>query len=81
MKSCLNNNDAAIYVGKAATVQNTLFNVHTTSEYLHRNVSIGQLLYAFENLSWSVYGQGQKNANKNITKKFCFSGFITIASY
>ena len=36
------------------------FNVHTTVEYLNRNVSIGQLSYTFQNLLWSVHGQGQK---------------------
>ena len=36
------NNGAAIYVGKSATVHKPLF--YTTAEYLNRKVSIGQLL-------------------------------------
>ena len=45
MKPCHENNGAAIYVGRAATLHNPLcFNVHTTVEYLNKNVSIGQLL-------------------------------------
>ena len=39
MKLCHENNGAAIYVGRAVAVH-----VHTTVEYLNRNVSISQLL-------------------------------------
>ena len=47
MKPCHEKNDITIYVGRAATVHNPFFfffNVHSTVEYLNRNVSIGQLL-------------------------------------
>ena len=40
MKRCYENNGAAIYVGRVATI-----NVHTTVENVNRNVSIGQLLH------------------------------------
>ena len=45
MKLCHENNGSAIYVERATTVHNPLFeSVHTTVEYLDTNVSIGQLL-------------------------------------
>ena len=47
MKPCHENNGAAIYVGRAAISTALSFNVHTTVEYLNRNVSIGQLLQHF----------------------------------
>ena len=50
MKPCHENNGAAFSVGRAATVHNPFFfffNVHSTVEYLNRNVSIGQLLQLF----------------------------------
>ena len=51
MKPCHENNDAAIYVGRATTVQQSFVLMFTpTVEYLNRDASIGQLLH----------GQGQK---------------------
>ena len=45
MKPCHENNGAAIYVGRAATLHKPFsFNVHTTVEYLNKNVLIGQFL-------------------------------------
>ena len=51
MKPYHDNNDAAIYVARAAAVHNSLFYVQTTVEYLNRNVSIGQL---FQHISKSI---------------------------
>ena len=59
MKPCHENNGAAVYVGRAAIL---CFNVHSTVEYLNKNVSIGLLFF--------VQGQGQKGKQKHITKKF-----------
>ena len=48
MKPCHENNSAAVYVGRTATMDSPFFyNVHTTVEYLNRNVFIGQLLQHF----------------------------------
>ena len=44
MKPCRENNGASIYAGRVAAVHNPCFNVHTTVEYLNRNIPIGQLL-------------------------------------
>ena len=45
MKPCHENNGAASYVGRVATVHNPLLNVCSNT---------------FQNLLWSVHGQGQK---------------------
>ena len=44
MKPCHENNGAAIYVGRASTLHNPLFECSPTVENLNTNVSIGQLL-------------------------------------
>ena len=44
MKPCQDNNGVAIYVRRDATGTILCFNIHTTVEYLNRNVSSGQLL-------------------------------------
>ena len=51
------------------------FNVHTTVEYLNKNVSIGQLLQHIPNSTVVVQGQDQKGKQKHITKTFV----VTIA--
>ena len=45
MKPCNDNNGATIHAGRAATVHNPFCYalMHTTVEYLNRNVSMGQL--------------------------------------
>ena len=44
MKPCNDNNGATIHAGRAATVHNPFCYalMHTTVEYLNRNVSMGQ---------------------------------------
>ena len=44
MKPCHENSGAAIYVGRTTVL---CFNVHTTVEYLNRNISVGQLFQHF----------------------------------
>ena len=71
MKPCHENNGAAIYVGRAVTVHNPLFNVHTTFEYLDRNASISQL---FQHISKSIVvcaGSRPKMQTKTYNKKVC----------
>ena len=71
MKRCHENSGAAIYVGRASTVHNPLFlGIHTTVEYLNRNVSIGQLLELDSNSIVVCARSRPNNANKNTTKKF-----------
>ena len=66
MKPCHENIGAVIYVGRAATLHNPLFNGHTTVEYLNRNVSIGQLLQHISKSLVVCARSRPKNANKNI---------------
>ena len=64
MKLCHENNGAAVYVGRAATVHNP---VHTTVEYLSRNVSIGQLL---QHISKSIVVCARSRPKKTLTKTY-----------
>ena len=57
MKPYHENNGAAIYVGRATTLHNPLFNVHNTVEYLNRNISIGQLIQHIPNSIVVLYSQ------------------------
>ena len=58
MKPFLENNGAAIYVGRATTAREQTSVLVFTPQL---NVSIGQFLQHFENLLWFVYGQGEKS--------------------
>ena len=58
MKPCHGNNGAAIYVGRA--VQNPCLNVQTTVESLTGTLLLVSCSNTFQNLLWSVHGQGQK---------------------
>ena len=70
MKFCHENNGSAIYVGRATTVHNPLFeSVHTTVEYLDTNVSFGQLLQRISKCIVVCALSRPKNDNKNIYNK------------
>lgn len=56
------------------------FNVHTTIEYLNRNVSIDQLLQHILKFYCGLWTVKAKNANKYKQQR-SLSGFITIAFY
>ena len=71
MKPCNENNGAAIYVGRAATLHNPFFNVHTTVEYLNKNVSIGQLLQHIPNSIVVCAGSTTKRQTKTYNKEVC----------
>ena len=66
MKPCHENNGAVICLGRTATARAILrFNLHTTFEYLNRNVSFGQLLKHIK-ICCGLCTEKNKNANKNI---------------
>ena len=68
-KPCHENNGAAIFVGRAANLQNPFFfNVHTTVEYLNKNVF--SCSNTFQILFLSVQGQAQKDKQKH-NKEVC----------
>ena len=68
MKRCHDNNGAAIYVGRAATVHNPLFFVHSIVKYLNRNVSIGQLLQHISKCIIVCSRSRPKNDNKKFVR-------------
>ena len=70
MKPCHVNNGAAIYVGRAATLL-LCFNVHTTVEYLNKNVLIGQLFQHIPNSIGVCAGSRPKRQTKTFTKDVC----------
>ena len=69
-KPCHGNNGAAIYVARATTPHSAFSNVHTTVEYLNKNVSIGQLLQHIPNsiavCAWSRPKRRKKTCNKEV---------------
>ena len=68
MKSFHENNGAAIYVGKS---RDRAANVHTTVEYLNRNVSIGQLpQHISKSIVVCARSRPKNKAKKHTTKKF-----------
>ena len=67
MKPCHENNGAVICLGRTATARTILrLNLHTTFEYLNRNVSFGQLL---KHTSKSVVVCARKKTKK-LTKTY-----------
>ena len=72
MKPCHENNGAAIYVGRAATLHNPLFyRFHHSVEYLNKNVSIGQLLKHIPNSIVVCAGSRPKRQTKTYNKEVC----------
>ena len=80
MKPCHDNNGAVIYVVRAATVSITIlcFHVHTTVEYLNRNISLGQVLQQIQNLLWFVHKQSEKMLTETYT---IFIRLTTLGTY
>ena len=66
MKLCHENSGAAVYVGRASTLHNLCFNVHTTVKYLNRNVSIWSVAPTHFKIYCGLCTVKAKNANKNI---------------
>ena len=71
MKPCHENNGAAIYVGRTATLHNPLFLVHTTIECLNKSISIGQLLQHIPNSIVVCAGSRPKRQTKIYNKEVC----------
>ena len=72
MKPCHENNGAAIYVGTGSRPCTLLcFNIHTTVEYLNRNVSIGQLLQHISKSILVCAGSRPKQLTKTYNKEAC----------
>ena len=77
MKPCHENNGAAIYVGRTATVHNPLFECSHYSRISEQELFYWSVAPANFKIYCGLCTFKAKNANKNIQQR-SLSGFITI---